>query len=124
MDASTAGAILVFLVAVTIPVAAMLLSRLVGKRVVTEGKHTPFECGVDQPVGSARQRFSVKFYIVALLFLVFDLEVVFVFPWAVEFRELSHTFGLAAVAEMFVFLGILLLGYIYLFKKGALDWEK
>ena len=124
MDTSTVGALFVFAIAVTIPIAAMLLSHWVGKGKATRIKHTPFECGIVQTVGGARQRFSVKFYIIALLFLVFDLEVVFIYPWAVDFRELTKAFGWAVVAEMFVFLGILLLGYIYLFKKGALDWEE
>jgi NADH-quinone oxidoreductase subunit A len=114
---------MVFVVALTIPLAAMALGRLLGPRRETEAKQAPFECGIDNTVGLARQRFSVKFYIVALIFLVFDLEIVFLYPWAIDFRELSRALGFAAFIEMFIFLGILFLGYIYLFKKGALDWE-
>ena len=123
MDVNTFGVILVFIVALTIPVAAMLLGRMLGPRRETEVKMAPFECGVDNTVGRSRQRFSVKFYIIALIFLVFDLEVIFLFPWAIDFRELNRVLGFVVFIEMFIFLGILFLGYIYLFKKGALDWE-
>ena len=123
MDVNTFGVILVFVVALTIPVAAMLLGRLLGPRRETEIKMAPFECGVDNTVGRSRQRFSVKFYIIALIFLVFDLEIIFLYPWAIGFRELNRVLGFVVFVEMFIFLGILFLGYIYLFKKGALDWE-
>jgi NADH-quinone oxidoreductase subunit A len=123
MDVNTFGVILVFLVALTIPIVAMLLGRLLGPRRETEVKMAPFECGVDNTVGRSRQRFSVKFYIIALIFLVFDLEVIFLYPWAIDFRELNRALGFVVFIEMFIFLGILFLGYIYLFKKGALDWE-
>ena len=123
LDVNTFGVILVFGVAVTIPVVAMLLGRLLGPRRETETKMSPFECGVDNTIGGSRQRFSVKFYIIALIFLVFDLEVIFLYPWAISFRELSRALGFVVFVEMFIFLGILFLGYIYLFRKGALDWE-
>ena len=123
MDVNTFGVILVFVVAITIPLVAMTLGRLLGPRRETETKQAPFECGIDNTIGRARQRFSVKFYIVALIFLVFDLEIIFLYPWAIDFRELSQALGIVAFLEMFIFLGILFLGYIYLFKKGALDWE-
>ena len=71
------------------------------------------------PVGSARERFSVKFYIIAMLFIVFDIEVVFMYPWAVMFKKL----GLFGFIEMGVFILILLVGYAYVWKKGALEWE-
>lgn len=123
MDVNTFGLILVFVVALTIPIAAMLLGRSLGPRRETAVKQEPFECGVDNIVGRTRQRFSVKFYIIALIFLVFDLEIVFLYPWAIDFRELNQSLGFIVFIEMFIFLGILFLGYIYLFKKGALDWE-
>jgi len=81
-------------------------------------KDAAYECGVD-PVGNARARFSVKFYLVAVLFILFDIEAVFLYPWAVAFRHL----GLYGLVEMLLFIVILLVGYLYLLKKRALDWE-
>ncbi|MCH7826289.1 MAG: NADH-quinone oxidoreductase subunit A [Acidobacteria bacterium] len=82
-----------------------------------EGKLEPYECGVE-PVRDARQRFSVRFYIVAMLFLIFDVETIFLFPWAVQFRELA----LFGFIEMVIFIAILIFGYIYAWKRGALEW--
>ncbi len=82
-----------------------------------EGKLEPYECGVE-PVRDARQRFSVRFYIVAMLFLIFDVETIFLFPWAVQFRQLA----LFGFIEMTIFIGILILGYVYAWKRGALEW--
>jgi len=94
-------------------------SRLAGPRnPKTMTKLEPFECGVP-PVGTARQRFSVKFYLVALVFIVFDIETVFLFPWAVNFRAL----GLFGLVEMAVFIAVLVVGLAYVWKKGALEWE-
>ncbi len=81
-------------------------------------KQAPYESGVI-PLGSARERFSVKFYLVALLFIVFDLETVFLIPWGVTFREL----GVFGFVEMLIFIGILLVGFVYVWKKGALQWD-
>ena len=81
-------------------------------------KAEPFESG-NPPRGDARIRFSVRFYLVAMLFLIFDLEVVFLYPWAILFRQL----GLFGLIEMGIFLGILLIGFIYVWKKGALEWD-
>jgi len=80
-------------------------------------KDTPYESGM-APVGSARERFSVKFYLVGMIFILFDIEAVFLFPWVVVFRELK-LFGLA---EMFVFIVLVLVGFFYVYKKGALEW--
>lgn len=80
-------------------------------------KLEPYECGI-APEGDARGRFGVRFYIIAILFVIFDVEVIFLFPWAVQYELL----GLFGLIEMVVFLGILILGYIWLYKKGALDW--
>jgi len=77
----------------------------------------PYECGVD-PIGDARDRFSVRFYIVAMLFLVFDVETIFLFPWAIIYDRLA-VFGLV---EMLLFIGILVVGYYYAWRKGALEW--
>ncbi|MCS6954656.1 MAG: NADH-quinone oxidoreductase subunit A [Bryobacteraceae bacterium] len=92
-------------------------SYVLGKRVRNRVKDMPYECGIP-PVGSARERFSVKFYLVAMVFILFDIEVVFLYPWAVVYREL----GLFAFAEMALFLALILCGYFYIWKKGALDW--
>ena len=81
-------------------------------------KMSPYECGVD-PVGDARQRFTVKFYLVAVLFILFDIEAVFLYPWAVAFRQL----GLYGLVEMLLFILVLLVGYVYLLKKRALEWD-
>jgi NADH-quinone oxidoreductase subunit A len=81
-------------------------------------KNAPYECGVE-PVGDARARFSVKFYVVAVLFILFDIEAVFLYPWAVAFKQL----GVYGLVEMLLFILILLVGYLYLLKKRALEWE-
>lgn len=86
-------------------------SRAVG------AKLAPYECGIP-PESDARGRYSVRFYIVAMLFVIFDVETIFLFPWAVQFGAL----GLYGLLTMFVFLGILLIGYVWLYKKGALEW--
>jgi len=80
-------------------------------------KAMPYECGVD-PVGDARARYTVRFYIIAILFVVFDVETIFLFPWAVQYK----TLGLFGLAEMLVFLAILIVGYVWVWKKGALEW--
>ena len=86
-------------------------------------KSSPYESGMD-PVGSARERYSVKFYLVAMIFIVFDVEVVFMYPWAVSFQEfLDAGAGLGAFAVIFVFIFILFVGLIYDIKKGGLDWD-
>ena len=96
----------------------VFLSSLLGRRRVTPQKMLPYECGMD-PVGPARNPFSVRFYLIAMLFIIFDIEAVFLYPWAVIFQELK-VFGLI---EMAVFIAILLIGFIYIWKRGALEWE-
>ncbi len=104
---------------VAVMVAAMVtLSTLLGPKRHRAAKQDIFECG-SRPVGSSRQRFSVKFYLVALLFLLFDIEAVFLFPWAVLYREL----GLFGLIEMAVFLAMLGAGLVYVYRRGALDWD-
>jgi NADH-quinone oxidoreductase subunit A len=93
------------------------LSSVLGPRRPSKDKLSTYECGID-PVGSARERFSVKFYLVAMLFIVFDIEIVFLYPWAVILNSL----GLFGLVEMFFFLGILLIGLLYVWKKGGLEW--
>ena len=97
---------------------SILLSALLGPRRPTIEKLSPYECGVE-PVGSARDRFSVKFYLVAMLFIIFDMEIVFLYPWAVVYKEFK-AFGLAAMGT---FLLILLIGFFYVWKKGGLEWD-
>ncbi|MFQ5743841.1 MAG: NADH-quinone oxidoreductase subunit A [Acidobacteriota bacterium] len=106
------------LAAILLVTVTMLAGRLIRPASRDIGsKLDPYECGVE-PVRDARQRFSVRFYIVAMLFLVFDVETVFLFPWAVQYRQLA-LFGLV---EMVIFLAILVLGYVYAWKRGALEW--
>jgi NADH-quinone oxidoreductase subunit A len=97
----------------------LTLSTLVGRHRSSPTKMQPYECGIT-PTGDARQPFSVKFYLVAMLFILFDVEAVFLYPWAYVYRQLSW-FGFV---EMMVYILILLSGYIYLWKKGALDWNR
>jgi NADH-quinone oxidoreductase subunit A len=99
--------------AVTIGASTILSPRRLSAR-----KLEPYECGVE-PVGSARQRFKIHFYLVAVLFILFDIEVVFLYPWAVAYRQL----GLFGLVEMALFILILFVGYVYLLKKRALDWD-
>ena len=109
--------IIFFLIAVLLPVVLLGVSRLVQRRIFEREKLMPYECGID-PIGDARERFSVRFYIVAMLFLVFDVETIFLFPWAVIYDQLA-LFGLV---EMLVFIGIPVVGYYYAWRKGALEW--
>ena len=106
-----------FALACGFAIAVVTLSWLVGQRKPTRAKMSPYESGM-APVGDARRRFSVKFYLVAMLFVLFDVEAVFLYPWAVILRDLRH-FGLW---EMFVYIGIVLVGFFYVWKKGVLDW--
>lgn len=96
----------------------MKLNEWLGPKRPTEEKFTTYESGME-PVRSARERFSVKFYMVAVLFILFDIEVVFLYPWAVTFRQL----GTMGFITMFVFIFILLIGYYYIWRKGALEWD-
>jgi NADH-quinone oxidoreductase subunit A len=117
---STYLPILVHLVVVLVVAAALLgLSAWVGVKRPSREKLAPYECGIP-PVGNARERFSVSFYLVGMLFILFDVEVVFLYPWAVIYKSLKW-FGFA---EMFLYIAILLAGYVYIWKKGALDWSR
>jgi NADH-quinone oxidoreductase subunit A len=96
-------------------------SVLIGKRGRrTAAKDQPYECGKD-PIGPTHSRFSIKFYLVAMLFILFDIEVVFMYVWAVVYREMLHG-GMAIFYSMFSFIGILFVGYLYALKKKAFDW--
>ena len=110
--------ILIFVaVALIFPVIAFVTSRLVRPHRPTPGKYTTYECGIE-PVTEARDRYSVQYYVISVLFVIFDVETIFLFPWAVKFRQLA-LFGLV---EMAVFILILVVGYAYVWKKGALEW--
>jgi NADH-quinone oxidoreductase subunit A len=99
--------------------ALIVVSTLIGERKPSLTKLSAYECGI-LPTGDAREPFAVKFYLVAMLFILFDVEAVFLFPWAVIFREL----GWFGFFEMLLYILILLAGYVYLWKKGALDWSR
>lgn len=93
-------------------------NEIFGPKRPSEEKQSTYESGME-PIRTARERFSVKFYMVAMLFIVFDIEVVFLYPWAVSYRQL----GAAGFVTMFVFIAVLLVGYFYVWKKGALEWD-
>src|SRR5277367_4413793 len=105
------------LIAAVIAAGLIGASVLLGKRTRSPLKDTPYESGM-APVGSASERFSVKFYLVGMIFILFDIEAVFLYPWAVVYRELK----MFAFFEMFLFVALILVGYFYILKKGALDW--
>jgi NADH-quinone oxidoreductase subunit A len=102
-------------------VAAGLIAAgvLLGKRVRNKVKDLPYECGIT-PTGTAKERFSVKFYLVAMLFILFDIEAIFLYPWAVVYRELK----LFAFVEMLLFIALVLAGFFYIWKKGVLNWAQ
>jgi NADH-quinone oxidoreductase subunit A len=107
-------------VVIAIALAAGLIgaSTALGKRAKSPLKDTPYESGM-APVGSARERFSVKFYLVGMIFILFDIEAVFLYPWAVVYRQLK----LFGFFEMLIFVAVVLIGFFYVWKKGALDWS-
>ena len=110
--------LLLVLVAVAMPVVVWTLSRILRPKAPNANKYAVYECGIT-PVTDAREKFSVRYYLIAVMFLVFDVETVFLYPWAVQFKELA-LFGLV---EMGIFLFLLLFGYGYIWSKGALTWE-
>jgi NADH-quinone oxidoreductase subunit A len=116
--------LIVFIFVLGFAVTQIVLSHLVGRRRDTRAKLMPYECGMD-PVGSARQRFSVKFYLVAMLFILFDIEAIFLVPWAVVFRGLIERLSRPFVFfEMMIFIAVLFVGYIYVWKKGLFEWNR
>ncbi len=111
-----------FIVAGALASVIVLLSWIIGQRKPNRAKLSPYECGMT-PIGDARGRFSVKFYMVAMLFILFDVEAVFLYPWAVILKDLKKAGqGLFGFSEMLVYIGIVLVGFFYIWKKGALDW--
>jgi len=107
------------IVATGLALVMVLLSHLLGKHKWTRAKNSAYECGI-LPTGDAQSRFSVKFYLVAMLFILFDVEAVFLYPWAVIARKL----GWFGFWEMLIYIGLVLVGFFYIWKKGAIDWNK
>ncbi len=104
-------------------VMSIVVPRILGTMRPNPIKATPFECGME-PVGSARTRFPVRYYLVAIVFVVFDLEAVFIYPWAVAYKDLvAQGQGAFVLTEMLVFMAVLAIGLGYLWRRGALDWE-
>lgn len=118
--------LLMFVVAAGFAVVNVFISQYIGQRKRTRTKMMPYECGKD-PVGTARERFSVKFYLIAMIFILFDIEVIFLIPWAVVFKTLSgpaYELGTLVYVEMMLFVVLLLAGFVYVLKKGAFDWSE
>ncbi len=114
------GRVLIFLILGGVFVAAgLVFARLIRPHRPYPTKLSTYECG-EEPIGDTRSRFNVRFYVIALIFLIFDVEVVFLFPWALVFKNL----GWFAFVEMVVFLGILFVGYAYVWRKGDLEWDR
>lgn len=111
--------IVIFLgIATVISVIVVLLPQFLAEKKPQADKLSPYECGFD-PFGDAKGKFDVRFYLVAILFIIFDLEITFLIPWAISLKKI----GLVGFYSMMVFLGVLIIGFIYEWKKGALEWE-
>ncbi|HRG58078.1 MAG TPA: NADH-quinone oxidoreductase subunit A [Bacteroidia bacterium] len=110
--------VLMFIVAAGFVVTTMVVTHILGPKKKSKIKLDTFECGIESQ-GNARMPFSIKYFLVAILFVLFDVEVIFMYPWAVNFKNL----GMFGFLEMIMFMGFLLLGFFYIVKKGALKWE-
>ena len=110
-----------FVIAIIFPVLPIVVGRFLRPSIYQKAKMRPYECGID-PKTEAHDRFTVRYYIVAMLFLIFDVETIFLLPWAIIFMGDDFSFTKFALIEMFVFIGILVLGYYYAWRKGALEW--
>jgi len=110
--------LMMLIVGIGFAVFTLIASHFLGKRVYSKAKAAAYECGIT-PTGTARERFHTRFYLVAMLFIVFDIETVFLYPWAIVFKQL----GMFGLLEMAVFLAILLVGFVYVWGKGALEWD-
>ena len=113
--------LVLMIVATIIPLAILVLTNILGPKKPSERKLSVYESGMP-PVGDAHPKFSIKFYIIGMLFILFDIEIVFMYPWAVIYKQWIST-SVFILIEGLVFIGILLVGYIYAWKKGALEWE-
>lgn len=112
--------LLIFALGLILALALVIMSSILGTKKPSQVKLMPYECGVD-PVGSARDRYSVKFYLVGMIFLLFDIEAVFLIPWAVVFNSMSKWL---IYGEMMVFMVVLLVGYAYVWRKGLFEWNR
>jgi NADH-quinone oxidoreductase subunit A len=110
---------IMFVIALGFVATTMAVTHALGPKRKSKTKLDPFECGIESQ-GNARVPFNIKYFLVAILFVLFDVEVIFMYPWAVNFKEL----GITGFVEMLVFIGLLLIGFFYLIKKGALNWEE
>lgn len=113
--------LILFILAAGFAAVSLVLTHLVGPKIKDPVKLMPYESGVD-PVGETRIRLSIKYFIIALLFIIFDIEIIFLYPWAVVFKKFLSG-GSFIFFEMVVFLAILMFGYLFVWKKGALEWE-
>jgi NADH-quinone oxidoreductase subunit A len=111
------------LVAVGLATGMIVLSAILGHRKFSRVKMQAYECGIT-PTGDAQHRFSVKFYLVAMLFILFDVEAIFLFPWALVYKQLLRSYGMFGFWEMLVYIGIVLAGFFYAWKKGVFDWNR
>ena len=119
MDLSEYFPILLFVgIATVLAIVLLAVGSLIGPKRPAADKLSPYECGFEA-FEDARMKFDVRYYLMAILFIVFDLEIAFLFPWAVVFTKI----GVIAIVEMAMFLGLLVIGFIYVWKKGALEWE-
>jgi len=100
----------------------VLTSTIIGPQRPNREKTSTYESGM-KPVGTTRQRISIKYYLVAMFFIIFDLEVIFIYPWAVQFKKLFGEFGISVFLSMLIFLIVLELGYLYAYKKGGFKWD-
>ena len=113
---------IVFGIAIIFGVATVLSSTIFGPQRPTSEKLSTYESGM-KPVGTTHERVSIKYYLVTMLFIIFDLEVIFIYPWAVQFKKLFHEFGISVFISMFVFLVVFEIGYLYVYKKGGFKWD-
>lgn len=114
--------LLVFLVAIIFAIATVFSSKLFGPQRPNPEKNSTYESGM-KPVGTTKDRFSIKYYLVAMFFIIFDIEVVFVYPWAVEFKKLFKEMGSPIFYTMLIFLIVFELAYFYVYKKGGFEWD-
>jgi len=120
MSENALAMITVLFLALAVPLAIVVISRVLGgSHPGSASKWLPYESGIMQTVGTAEDRVSIKFYLTAIIFIIFDVEAVFLYPWAVNFKRL----GMNGLLEMLLFLTVLLAGFVYIWKKGALKWD-
>jgi NADH-quinone oxidoreductase subunit A len=113
---------LVILTALIFAVVTVFSSEIFGPKRPSPDKLSTYESGM-KPIGSTNERVSVKYYLVAMFFIIFDLEVIFIYPWAVQFKKLFGEIGISVFVSMFIFLVVLELGYLYAYKKGGFKWD-